>query len=119
MSCCVFWNSVYRSYHVIDFTVTKCAAKFGGLTQLLAKFPDRFVLESDPPFNHVSLSNSHFAAAYKLMVLEAGLSKSTGASAISQKPPEELERDFVRHTAAILLDAPSRTLKVGSRFSDP
>lgn len=36
--------------------------KYGGLTPLLAKFPQHFVLENDPPFNHVSLTDSHYAA---------------------------------------------------------
>ena len=30
-------------------------ARYGGLTGLLSKFPDHFVLENDAPFNHVSL----------------------------------------------------------------
>ena len=46
------------------------------------------------------------------MVLEAGLSKQAGASTAIKKTPEELEAEFVRHTAAILVDAPARTLKV-------
>lgn len=49
------------------------------------------------------------------MVLEAGLSKQSGQSAAAQKSPEELEADFVRHTAAILMDAPATTLKVPAR----
>jgi hypothetical protein len=49
--------------------------------------------------------------AYKLMVLEAGMNKQPGRNPASDKPPEELEQDFVRHTAAILLSSPSRNLK--------
>ncbi len=89
-----------------------CAAKFGGLTPMLTRFPHHFVLENDPPFNHVSLTDSHFATAYKLMVLEAGLSKQAAHHTTVRKTAEEIEAEFVRHTAAILIDAPSRTLKV-------
>lgn len=51
--------------------------------------------------------------AYKLMVMEGGLSKQAGKSSVAQKSPEELEAQFVRHTAAILVDAPGRSLKAG------
>lgn len=88
------------------------AGKFGGLTSLLSKFPEYFVLENDPPFNHVSLTDSHYAAAYKLMVLQAGMNKQQGTSEAAKKTPEELEREFVRHTAAILNPAPGKSLKV-------
>ena len=39
-----------------------CAARFGGLTPLLAKFPDIFELSNDPPFNHISIASSFNAA---------------------------------------------------------
>ena len=43
-------------------TFTRCAARFGGLTPLLAKFPDIFELSNDPPFNHISIASSFNAA---------------------------------------------------------
>ena len=38
------------------------AARFGGLTPLLAKFPDIFELSNDPPFNHITIASSFNAA---------------------------------------------------------
>lgn len=66
--------------------------RYGGLTPLLSKFPDHFLLESDPPFNHVALKNSPQAAAYHRTVREnaaAGLGPSGRAlhGEVSSKSP--------------------------------
>lgn len=55
-------------------------------------------------------------AAYKLMVMEAGMGKQSAQSAAAKRSPQELELEFVRHTAAILLDAPGLSLKVRLRL---
>ena len=44
--------------------------------------------------------------------MEAGMNKQNGKSEAAKKSPEELENDFVRHTAAILIQAPTKSLKV-------
>jgi hypothetical protein len=109
------------------------AARFGGLTPLLGKFPDRFVLENDPPFNHVSLRGRAFLgggeggggggplgahpapppADAPLLLAPLPLPRGAPMPVVSERrAPGDVETALVKATAGILREVAGGSLQV-------
>lgn len=102
------------------------AARFGGLTPLLGKVPDSFLLENDPPFNHVSLRPRVFTAdplsgvmggammpaIAPLLLAPLQLPRGAPIPVVERRAPGDVEAALVKATSGILREVASGSLKV-------
>lgn len=73
---------------------------------MFLQFPKRFVLENDPPFNHVSVPRARPGSF-------GGAKGPRNMGRVSNEQALQVARAVVSGAATVLLDAPSRCLKVG------
>jgi hypothetical protein len=86
-------------------------ARYGGLTPLLAKFPHRFILAKDPPFNHVSVIGNSVRSPEHLKLTNRGLGAITPKRMETKTSAEAVEEQVVKETERILSSAPEKKLK--------
>ena len=77
---------------------------YGGLRPMFLQYPKRFVLENDPPFNHVSVPR------YPAKGANFG-GKGRSMPRISNEQAAQVARSVVAGAARVLLDAPTHSLK--------
>lgn len=101
-----------RAFPCARSRVRVFAGFYGGLRPMFLQFPKRFVLENDPPFNHVSVPRARPGAA----TFNGAPAAKGGARApvvrVSTEQAAQVARSVVSGAASVLLDAPSRSLKV-------